>query len=81
MSVCLSSKLAYCYFVPFLRHPIFFDVYLLIRQCKVDFLSLRYIVAMYNKRTCNDVCMFLNFTVFLQDFRGAIEESLKISTV
>ena len=25
--------------------------------------------------------MFLNFTVFLQDFRGAIAESLKISTV
>ena len=36
---------------------------------------------MHNKRTCNDVCKFLNCTVFLQDFRGAIAESLKISTV
>ena len=78
-----SSKLAYCYFVPFLRHPIFFDVYLLIRQSKGDFPRLRYIVVMHNKRTCNDVdlCMFLNFIVFLQDFRGAIAESLKIATV
>ena len=36
---------------------------------------------MHNKRTCKDVCKFLNCTVFLQDFRGAISESLKISTV
>ena len=36
---------------------------------------------MHNKRTCNDVCKFLNCTVFLEDFRGAIAESLKISTV
>ena len=58
-----------------------FDVNLLIRQGKVDFLRLRYIVVMHNKRTCNDVCKFLNCTGFLQDFRGAIAESLKISTV
>ena len=44
-------------------------------------MRLRYIVVMHNKRTCNDVCMFLNFTVSLQDFRGAIAESLNISTV
>ena len=53
-----------------------FDVYLLTRQCKVDFLRLRYIVVMHNKRICNDVCKFLNCTVFLQDFRGAIAENL-----
>ena len=56
-------------FVPFLRHPIFFD--LLIRKFEVDFLSLRYIVVMHNKRTCNDVCKFFNCTVFLQDFRNS----------
>ena len=76
-----SSKLALCYFVPFLRHSISFDVNLLIRQCNVEILRLRYIVVMHNKRTCNDICKFLNCTVFLQDFRGAIAESLKISTV
>ena len=59
------------------RNPIFFDVNLLIRQFKVDFLSLRYIVVMHNKRTCNDVCK----SGFSQDFRGAIAESLKLSTV
>ena len=48
---------------------------------RVDFLRLRYIVVIHNKRTCKDVCKFLNCTVFLQDFRGAIAESLKISTV
>ena len=48
----------------------------------VDFLRLRYIVVMHNKRTCNYVCKFLtDCTGFLQDFRGAIAESLKISTV
>ena len=36
---------------------------------------------MHNKRTCNDVCKFLNCTGFLQDFRSAIAESLNISTV
>ena len=30
---------------------------------------------MHNKRTCNDVCTFLNCTCFLQDFRSAIAES------
>ena len=44
-------------------------------------MRLRYIVVMHKKRICNDVCKCLNGTVFLQDFRGAIAESLIISTV
>ena len=51
-----------------IRHPIFIDVNLLIKQCKDEFLRLRYIVVMHIKRTCNNVCKFLNCTVFLASF-------------